>query len=115
MIKNIPNKYTKKMLLKEIEQNFKDKFDFFYLPIDFNNNCNMGYAFINFTSVETVKNFYVEFNAKRWKKFNSEKICTVKYAKIQGKAKCKKIFKDSILLEKKKKFRPFITREPKNA
>ena len=50
------------MLLKEIVVNFEDKFDFFYLPIDFNNNCNMGYAFINFKQVDDIKHFYNEFN-----------------------------------------------------
>ena len=35
MIKNIPNKYTQKMLLQKINENHKDKYDFFYLPIDF--------------------------------------------------------------------------------
>ena len=35
MIKNIPNKYTQKMLLAKINENHKDKYDFFYLPIDF--------------------------------------------------------------------------------
>lgn len=98
MIKNIPNKYTRKMLLKELDRNFKEKYDFFYLPIDFSNNCNMGYAFINFLTFEDLKNFYIEFHDNKWSKFNSDKICEVKFAKIQGKAKCKKIFKDSILL-----------------
>ena len=35
MIKNIPNKYDKNMLMKEINLKFRDKYDFFYLPIDF--------------------------------------------------------------------------------
>lgn len=34
MIKNIPNKYTQKMLLQKINENHKDRYDFFYLPID---------------------------------------------------------------------------------
>lgn len=113
MVRNIPNKFTKKLLLKEFEQKFKDRFDFFYLPIDFSNNINMGYAFVNFKSVPDLKAFHAEFNGKKWNRFNSEKVCSVTYAKIQGKAKCKKIFKDSLLLEKGKKFRPYITREPK--
>ena len=35
MIKNIPNKYTQKMLIQKFNQSHKGKFDFFYLPIDF--------------------------------------------------------------------------------
>ena len=35
MIKNIPNKYTKEMILEEIDDKFGISYDFFYLPIDF--------------------------------------------------------------------------------
>lgn len=35
MIKNIPNKYTQRMLLQTIDIQFKGTYDFFYLPIDF--------------------------------------------------------------------------------
>jgi len=35
MIKNIPNKYTQKALLQEINENHIGKYDFLYLPIDF--------------------------------------------------------------------------------
>ena len=36
MIKNIPNKYNSISLLEEINVNFNGKYDFFYLPLDFN-------------------------------------------------------------------------------
>ena len=36
MVRNIPNKYTQEMLLELFEKNHKKKFDFFYLPIDYN-------------------------------------------------------------------------------
>jgi len=36
MLRNIPNKYTRDMVLEEIDGlNFKKKYDFFYLPIDY--------------------------------------------------------------------------------
>lgn len=37
MLRNIPNKYTRDMILDEINgyKDFKKKYDFFYLPIDY--------------------------------------------------------------------------------
>ena len=35
MIKNIPNKYDQNLMLETLKINYKNKFDFFYLPIDF--------------------------------------------------------------------------------
>ena len=40
MIRNIPNKYNQRMLLKKIDENNKRQYDFFYLPIDFKVTTN---------------------------------------------------------------------------
>ena len=34
MIKNIPNKYNTELLREKIDVYFKNKYDFFYLPMD---------------------------------------------------------------------------------
>lgn len=99
MIRNIPNKYTKELMLETIDANFCEAYDFFYLPIDFKNNCNVGYAFINFKELKLIKPFFEQFNNKKWAKFNSEKICEIKYARIQGKSECEAHFKDSSLMK----------------
>ena len=74
MIRNIPNKYTQRNLLELIDTNHRGSYDFFYLPIDFKNKCNLGYAFINFKKAESIPGFFRDFADKRWEKFNSEKV-----------------------------------------
>ena len=85
MIKNIPNKYTQKMLLTTIDEKFRGTYDFFYLPIDFKNKCNVGYAFINMVRPEYIIPLIQKFDRKKWEKFNSEKVCNISYARIQVK------------------------------
>lgn len=58
MIKNIPNKYTQQMLLDTFDRKQHNQYDFFYLPIDFKNRCNMGYAFINFIDSIYIVEFF---------------------------------------------------------
>ncbi|KAL0246425.1 hypothetical protein GEMRC1_007637 [Eukaryota sp. GEM-RC1] len=64
MIRNIPNKYQSPMLLNSINNNHSGTFNFFYLPIDFKNLCNYGYAFINFRHPSHIISFFKEFNGK---------------------------------------------------
>jgi hypothetical protein len=85
MIRHIPNKYTIQSILEEINLDFANKFDLFYLPIDYQNHCNLGFAFINFVDPMHIVQFYDTFRGKKWKKFNSEKICELAFAKFQGK------------------------------
>jgi hypothetical protein len=112
MIKNIPNKYTQKMLLSLLEDRFAGvhpfPFDFFYLPIDFKNRCNVGYAFINMTSPLAIPALVEEFHGKRWPKFNSEKVCQIAYGRIQGKLSLIQHFQNSSLLNEDKRCRPVL-------
>mmetsp|Transcript_27915 Transcript_27915/g.80022 ORF Transcript_27915/g.80022 Transcript_27915/m.80022 type:complete len:390 (+) Transcript_27915:39-1208(+) len=62
MLRNIPNKYTRDMLVEQLNRNFKGQYDFLYLPIDFKNKCNVGYAFINFCSEKQYRRFTEMFH-----------------------------------------------------
>ncbi|GLI67323.1 hypothetical protein VaNZ11_011510 [Volvox africanus] len=108
MIKNIPNKYTQKMLLGTIDEQFKGSYDFFYLPIDFKNKCNVGYAFINMINPFDIIGLVERFNNRRWERFNSEKICSISYARIQGRAALVAHFQNSSLMHEDKRCRPIL-------
>ncbi len=77
MIRHIPNKYTVNGFLEELNLEFKNKFDVFYLPIDYQNKCNLGFAFINFIDPMHLILFYDRYRGKRWSKFKSEKVLIV--------------------------------------
>ena len=110
MVRNIPNKYTQQMLLSEFAAagHGSTKMDFFYLPIDFKNKCNRGYAFVNFVDYKDIIPFFDEYNSRGWKRFNSDKICDITYARIQGKAAMLKRFENSALMEKDDEYRPKV-------
>ncbi|KAI4343547.1 hypothetical protein L6164_010882 [Bauhinia variegata] len=108
MIKNIPNKYTSKMLLAAIDEHCRGTYDFLYLPIDFKNKCNVGYAFINMIDPGQIIPFHQAFNGKKWEKFNSEKVASLAYARIQGKAALIAHFQNSSLMNEDKRCRPIL-------
>lgn len=108
MIRNIPNKYSQMAVLEEINEHFFGCFDFFYLPIDFKNKCNVGYAFINFIEYRDLVPFFCKYNGRRWNNFNSEKVCAISYARIQGKASMIGRFQNSSLMEKDGEYRPLL-------
>jgi len=88
MLRNIPNNYTRSMLLQRLSPSFRGTFDFLYLPMDFESCCNMGYAFINFRDMGNCKRFMREFDGVECRVclpgFNSAKICRVTFARVQG-------------------------------
>mmetsp|Transcript_23827 Transcript_23827/g.33438 ORF Transcript_23827/g.33438 Transcript_23827/m.33438 type:complete len:1104 (-) Transcript_23827:57-3368(-) len=110
MVRNIPNKYTQQMLLSELTENGHGpgKIDFFYLPIDFKNRCNRGYAFVNFVDYRDIVPFHRQYYGQHWKVFNSDKICDITYARIQGKTGMLKRFENSVLMEKDDEYKPLV-------
>ena len=89
MIRNLPIKYDTNILEKELEP-FEGKYDCLYMPYDYDNEGNRGYAFLNLTNPYHLLLFYEFFNNKCWLYFESKKICTLNYANFQGIEEIKK-------------------------
>ncbi|KAL4584679.1 hypothetical protein LXL04_009287 [Taraxacum kok-saghyz] len=108
MIKNIPNKYSSVMLLAAIDEHNQGTYDFIYLPLDFKNKCNMGYAFINMIDPLQIVQFHKWFHGKKWEKFHSGKVACLAYGRIQGKAALIAHFQESSLMNEDKCCHPIL-------
>eukprot|EP00928_Gymnodinium_smaydae_P041336 TRINITY_DN27998_c0_g1_i1.p1 TRINITY_DN27998_c0_g1~~TRINITY_DN27998_c0_g1_i1.p1 ORF type:complete len:566 (+),score=129.21 TRINITY_DN27998_c0_g1_i1:76-1773(+) len=88
MVRNIPNKYTREMLVAQLSSDFLGEFDFIYLPIDFRNCCNVGYGFVNFRTPESCRRFVESFDGVEVQKclpgLNSRKVVEVTPARVHG-------------------------------
>lgn len=81
MLRNLPNNYTRSMLLHLLdEQGFGGKYDFLYLPIDFDRKANLGYAFVNLVDEEDVDEFWSSFDGFGSWSFPSSKVCQVSWS-----------------------------------
>lgn len=83
MVRNIPNKFDRDTLLEHFSA-YQQAIDFFYLPMDLANECNVGYAFVNFTNEDVLIDFYQRYHNKGWNVFKSSKVCVVAFARLQG-------------------------------
>jgi len=81
MLKNLPNNYTRNMLLALLDrEGFAGRYDFVYLPFDFTRNANRGYAFVNLAQAEAIAPLWQAFQGfKRWS-LPTAKICEVTWS-----------------------------------
>ncbi|KNA17042.1 hypothetical protein SOVF_083710 isoform B [Spinacia oleracea] len=134
MIKNIPNKYSQKLVLNMLDNHCihcneqiavsgdnnqpLSSYDFVYLPIDFkkncSNKCNVGYGFVNMTSPEATLRLYKAFHHQHWEVFNSRKICEVTYARVQGLEALKEHFKNSKFACENDEYLPVVFSPPRD-
>ncbi|ORY33730.1 RNA recognition motif 2-domain-containing protein [Naematelia encephala] len=108
MIKDVPNKLSRQELVDILSEVVPGDFDFVYLRFDFKNCCNVGYAFVNFTTVGALWTFIKARVGKKWNLFSSEKVLQVSYANIQGKAALINKFRNSAVMDVIEPWRPQI-------
>eukprot|EP00437_Effrenium_voratum_P008017 CAMPEP_0181438182 /NCGR_PEP_ID=MMETSP1110-20121109/21775_1 /TAXON_ID=174948 /ORGANISM="Symbiodinium sp., Strain CCMP421" /LENGTH=715 /DNA_ID=CAMNT_0023561857 /DNA_START=79 /DNA_END=2226 /DNA_ORIENTATION=- len=104
MLRNIPNRYTRDMLIARLDKGYKNLYDFVYLPIDFSSKCNVGYAFINFRTPGAAHRFHTEFHGTKTKQclpgFSSSKVAEVSFARVQGRDQNMENLRDEKFMEK---------------
>lgn len=89
MIRNIPNNYTRDMVLELFHRfGFKLAVDFLYLPLDHKSSANLGYAFVNIRP-EYMQSFWSTFDGfSSWamprRTRRSHKVARIEWNAIQG-------------------------------
>ncbi|KAI3547220.1 RNA recognition domain-containing protein 2 [Colletotrichum abscissum] len=106
MLRNIPNKVDQAMLKRIVDESSWGKYDFMYLRIDFANDCNVGYAFINFVDPLDIIDFVNTRGNQRWNCFKSDKVAEISYATIQGKDCLVQKFRNSSVMLEATHYRP---------
>ncbi|KAK4572964.1 hypothetical protein RGQ29_031088 [Quercus rubra] len=132
MIKNIPNQFTREILLSILDKHCRDEnqkadslscksaFDFVYLPMDFmkcwneGKTANLGYAFVNFTNAVAAFRFFNSFHKRVWEVAKNKKTCEVTVADIQGKEALSESFKTSRFWCKRNSFLPVVLEPPRD-
>jgi hypothetical protein len=100
MIRNIPNKIDAALFKTILDEHVFGRYDFSYLRIDFTNNCNVGYAFVNFKNPKDIIGLYKGLVGQPWEVFSSDKIADICYATNQGLGTCIEKFRNSsVMLE----------------
>jgi len=81
MLRNIPNRYTQGMLLTLLEsRGYSGLYDFVYLPMDFRNGVNLGYAFVNVLGHPDAMRFMNAFEGFSEWLVDSVKVCETSWA-----------------------------------
>jgi len=87
MVRNIACRYTKEQVMEFIDNlGLKGTYDFLYLPLNPVRRANLGYIFINFTSIQAVEECKKLLNGKPLGPSTTEKRCEVALARVQGQA-----------------------------
>jgi hypothetical protein len=85
MLRNIPEAYTRNMLLELIDNGgFAKKYSLVYLPMDFKTKKNLGYAFFDFISTDVAQQFIDAFSGFCDSGFSISEKFEVCWSTVQG-------------------------------
>lgn len=115
MIRNVPNDYTRDMLVELLEtKGFGGRFDFLYLPFDFKKHAGLGYAFMNLiTHGEAVRAMQELQGFNDWK-IPSRKVLQISWSNpLQGLASNIERYRNSPVMhpDVPEQFRPLLFKQ----
>lgn len=85
MIRNIPCRLSQEDLMTTIRGFGLDgTYNFLYVVMSHRPQINVGYAFVNLTDEDHEQTFFQAFNGFRFPGFESQKVCTIQRARLQG-------------------------------
>ncbi len=110
MLRNVPYDARQRGVLSLLEEEgFGGSFDFFYAPLDFKSKNNLGYAFVNFKTLEIAKDFFNRFDGKKvvsrpgW-----DKPLRVCWARVQGLEANIEHYRNSPVNDMPSEFKPML-------
>ncbi|CAE6934883.1 ML3 [Symbiodinium sp. CCMP2592] len=109
MLRNIPVTFNREALLADFDaRGLRGKYDFFYLPIDFQTGNNLGYAFVNFVSPVFAEQFRTVYQGLALAGERSKKICAVAPATTQGRLANVEYYRNSPVMSMEEKYHPLV-------
>lgn len=112
MMRNIPNHWHWRQLKAKLDATGAHRFNFTYLRIDFRENKNVGYAFVNFEDAFDIVRFVEAFVGKPWDPAHHSggkvKYAQVSYATIQGLDCLIEKFRNSSIMDELPDYRPML-------
>eukprot|EP00931_Biecheleriopsis_adriatica_P018969 TRINITY_DN13078_c0_g1_i5.p1 TRINITY_DN13078_c0_g1~~TRINITY_DN13078_c0_g1_i5.p1 ORF type:complete len:482 (+),score=94.74 TRINITY_DN13078_c0_g1_i5:88-1533(+) len=85
MLRNLPLNYNRAMVLAMLdEEGFSGRYDFLYLPMDFETGACLGYAFVNLVEPLAASELFEKFSGYSKWSVPSSKVCEVCSSPQQG-------------------------------
>lgn len=53
-----PSSFSQDLMITLLNRLIPNQFDFFYMPVDFKTNCNLGFGYVSVTSSEALLQLY---------------------------------------------------------
>ena len=110
MLRNVPYDARQRGVLSLMEEEgFQGLFRFFYAPLDFKSRNNLGYAFVDFKSLDIARDFFKHFDGRRiTSRPGWDKPLRVCWARVQGLEANVEHYRNSPVNDMPNEFKPML-------